>query len=237
MNVLAVVAHPDDELLGCGATLRRLADEGHNVYSCVLGANAEARHERPDLARLRAVAAESSKMVGIAETVSYTFPNIQFNTVPHLEMVRAIEEAVIRFRPSWIFTHFPGDLNVDHRVTHEATMAAASLPQRLSRDLDPRLIERIYLFEIPTSTDWAWPVAGGFVPNAFVAIERTLEVKIAALRKFEGALKSPPHARTEGTIRALAKVRGAQVNVEAAEAFQLVRHVEFEPQSTKAGND
>lgn len=232
MNVLAVVAHPDDELLGCGATLRRLADEGHQVYSCVLSANAEARHERPNLDRLHEVAAESSRMVGIKDSVSYTFPNIQFNTVPHLEMVRAIEDAIIRFKPSWIFTHYPGDLNIDHRVTHETTMAAASLPQRMSRDLDPRLVERIYLFEIPTSTDWAWPVAGGFTPNAFVAVERTLEAKIDALRKFEGALKPAPHSRSEETIRALAKVRGAQVNVEAAEAFQLVRHVEFELPST-----
>lgn len=235
MNVLAVVAHPDDELLGCGATLRRLADEGHAVYSCVLGANADARHERPDLARLREVAAETSRMVGIRETVSYDFPNIQFNTVPHLEMVKAIEEVIVRFKPSWIFTHYSGDLNVDHRVTYETTMAAASLPQRLSRGLDPQLIERIYLFEVPSSTDWAWPATGGFTPNAFVAVERTLETKIAALRKFDGALKPAPHARSEATIRALAKVRGAQVNVEAAEAFQLVRHVEFEPRSTSKG--
>jgi LmbE family N-acetylglucosaminyl deacetylase len=171
-------------------------------------------------------------MVGIRETLSHTFPNIQFNAVPHLEIVRAIEDAIVQFKPSWIFTHYPGDLNIDHRVTHEATMAAASLPQRVSRGLDTRLIERIYLFEVLTSTDWAWPAAGGFTPNAFVAVERTLEAKIAALRAFEGALKAPPHVRTEATIRALAKVRGAQVNVEAAEAFQLVRHVEFEPLST-----
>jgi len=232
MNVLAVVAHPDDELLGCGATLRRLADDGHAVYSCVLSANADARHERPDLTRLREVAAETSRMVGIRETVSHEFPNIQFNTVPHLEMVKAIEEAIIRFKPSWIFTHFCGDLNIDHRVTYETTMAAASLPQRLSRGLDPHLIERIYLFEVPSSTDWAWPATGGFAPNAFVSVERTLETKIAALRKFEGALKPAPHSRSEATIRAMAKVRGAQISVEAAEAFQLVRHVEFEPQTT-----
>src|SRR5947209_686532 len=98
MNVLAVVAHPDDELLGCGATLRRLADEGHQVYSCVLSGDVEARHERPDLERLRAVAAETSRMVGIRESVSLKFPNIRFNTVPHLEMVRAIEDVIVRFK-------------------------------------------------------------------------------------------------------------------------------------------
>jgi LmbE family N-acetylglucosaminyl deacetylase len=229
MNILAVVAHPDDELLGCGATLRRMADEGHHVYSCVLCANAEARHARPDVERLHKLAAESARMIGIEESVQYAFPNIQFNRVPHLEVVQAIEDAIVRFTPSWIFTHFPGDLNVDHRVTVEATMAAAALPQRMSRGLDPRLVERIYLFEVPTSTDWAWPAAGGFTPNAFVAVDRTLETKLAALRHFDGALKAAPHSRTEENVRALAKVRGAQISVGSAEAFQLVRDVQFEP--------
>lgn len=228
MNVLAVVAHPDDELLGCGATLRRLADEGHDVFSCVLSSNADARHARPDLERLHNVAADSSRMVGIQETMSHTFPNIKLNTVPHLDIVHAIEEAILRFRPSWIFAHYGGDLNIDHRVAYETTMAAASLPQRMSRDIDPHLIERIYLFEILTSTDWAWPSGAGFTPNAFVSVEKTFDRKIEALECFEGALKAPPHARTAANLRALAQVRGAQAGVPLAEAFQLVRHIQFE---------
>ena len=223
MNILAVVAHPDDELIGCGATLRKLADDGHRVFSCVLSAQADARHDRPSLDRLRKVADESSRMIGIAETVHHDFKNIAFNTIPHLELVRVIEDAVVRFQPEWIFAHHPGDLNVDHRISYEATMAAALLPQRLSRDLSPTMVRRVFLCEIQSSTDWAFAPHNAFHANSFFDVTATFETKMKALRHFDGALKPHPHSRSEENIEALARVRGAQVGVALAEAFNLVR--------------
>lgn len=223
MNVLAVIAHPDDELLGCGATLRKLSDAGHDVFTCVLGANAEARHNRPDLARLREVAAAAEGIVGIKDSLRFEFPNIAFNTEPHLKMVQAVEQAILRFRPEWVFAHHPGDLNVDHRVAWEATMAAVMLPQRQSRDLPVTLIKRVYLFEVPSSTDWSPPPFPAFEPNAYFDVTQTIEAKLHALRTFEGALKPHPHARSEENVRALARVRGGAIGVEYAEAFALVR--------------
>jgi LmbE family N-acetylglucosaminyl deacetylase len=223
MNALVVVAHPDDELLGCGGTCRRLADEGARVSSCVLSAAADARFDRPALDRLHEVADASSRTIGITDTLRYDFPNIQLNVVPHLDVVRAVEEAILRFRPDWIFTHHPGDLNIDHRVCYEATMAAIMLPQRLSRNLSPTMIRRVYLMEIPSSSDWAFAPEGGFRANSFFDIGSTLERKMTALREFDGALKPHPHPRSEENIRAHAQVRGAQVGLTAAEAFCLVR--------------
>ena len=223
MNILAVVAHPDDEILGCGATLRKLADQGHKVFSCVLCSEAEARHNRPSLERLAKVAEEASRLVGISESVGFHFGNIQFNTVPHLEMTNAIEGAIVRFKPDWIFTHHPSDLNIDHRVCYEATVAAAMLPQRLSSDLNPTMIRRLFLFEILSSTDWAPPIGEGFRPNSFFDVSSTFETKLKALDAFEGALKPFPHSRSRENVRNLASLRGAQVGIELAEAFSLVR--------------
>jgi LmbE family N-acetylglucosaminyl deacetylase len=223
VNILVVAAHPDDELLGCGATLRRLADEGHDVYSVILCAQADARSNRPDLDRLLAVSAEAAAMVGIKETMRFEFPNIRFNTVPHLEMVQAVESAVRKFQPSWIFTHHPGDLNVDHRVCHDVTMAAALLPQRLTAELRP--VERIYVFEVLSSTDWAPATFEPFRPNAFFDVSRTIDAKVAALEHFEGALKPFPHSRSAVSLHDLARLRGAQVGLPAAEAFFIAREV------------
>jgi LmbE family N-acetylglucosaminyl deacetylase len=223
MNVLAIVAHPDDELIGCGATLRKLHDAGHRVFSCVLSANADARFDRPALDRFHDVAAAANRLIGIADSMRFEFKNIQLNVVPHLELVRAVEEAIVTFQPSWIFTHYPGDLNIDHRVCYEVAMAAALLPQRLSRDLPVTLIERILLMELPSSTDWAFPVHHAFSPNSFFEVRATMSAKLDALRAFEGALKPYPHSRSEENIMNLARVRGAQIGVEMAEAFCLVR--------------
>ncbi len=225
LNILVVAAHPDDELLGCGATLRRLADEGHAIYSVILCSQADARHNRPDLERLQQMARASAEMVGIRETMECSFPNIRFNVVPHLEMVQAVESAIIQFRPSWVFTHHPGDLNIDHRVCHDVAMAACLLPQRMSTDLPPDLIERIYVFEILSSTDWAPATFEAFRPNAFFDVSHTIDCKIEALEQFEGALKPFPHSRSSESLRDLARLRGAQVGLPAAEAFFVAREV------------
>lgn len=225
MNVLAVVAHPDDEMLGCGATLRKLANEGHRIFTCVLCSQADARHGRPELERFREVTLSAERVLGIGESLKYDFPNIRFNTVPHLDIVQAIEAAIVRFRPEWIFAHHPGDLNVDHRVAYDATMAAMMLPQRLSTDLPPTLVRKALLFEVPSSTDWAPPLSTAFRPNCFFDIDATLEDKLRALDAFEGALKPLPHSRSRENIRHLAHLRGGQVGVTAAEAFCVVREL------------
>ena len=223
MNILAVVAHPDDELLGCGATLARLRNEGHHVFSVVLCGQADARTDRPP--ELERYAAEAAAMAGIEETMAFQFPNIQFNTVPHIELVKAIESAIEKFRPEWIFTLHPGDLNIDHRVCHEATMAAVMLPQRLTRDLPVTMIRKVFLCEVLSSTDWALPTHAPFQPNAFFDVSSTFERKIAALEHFEGAMKPAPHSRSIENVRHLARVRGAQIGIELAEAFMVVRDV------------
>ncbi len=225
MNVLAVIAHPDDEILGCGATLRRLADEGHQVFTCVLAATADARHNRPELERLQACAAEAERILGVRDSLKYEFKNIQMNAVPHLELVKAVEAAVVRFRPEWIFTHHPSDLNVDHRVCADAALVAAMLPQRLSHDLPPTMVRRVYLFEVLSSTDWAPPLGEGFRPNAFFDVKATFAAKIRALEAFEGAMKPFPHSRSLENVRHLAHLRGGQAGLEMAEAFCLVREV------------
>jgi LmbE family N-acetylglucosaminyl deacetylase len=225
LNILAVVAHPDDEILGCGGTLRKLADEGHSVFTCVLCAPADARFNRPDPGRLEEVSARAAEIVGVSGTVKHEFRNIQFNTVPHIEMVQAIESAIRKFKPGWIFTHHPGDVNIDHRVCYETTISAAMLPQRLSSNLPTTMIRKIFLFEVLSSTDWSPPVGEGFRPNSFFDISNSFQAKLDALDAFDGALKPAPHSRSRENVERLAHLRGAQVGLDLAEAFCLVRDI------------
>jgi N-acetylglucosamine malate deacetylase 1 len=223
MNVLAVVAHPDDEILGCGATLAKLSALGHHVFAAVLCAPADARHNRPD--GLTDIAVRAAAAVGVEDSLRFDFKNIQFNVVPHLDMVRAVESAILKFRPEWVLTHHPSDLNVDHRICYEATVAAAALPLRLSTDLPRDQIRKILHFEVLSSTDWAPPFGEAFRPNFFVDVRATLETKLHALDLFEGAMKPFPHSRSRENVVNLARLRGAQIGIEAAEAFAVSRDI------------
>ncbi|HKO02081.1 MAG TPA: PIG-L family deacetylase [Thermoanaerobaculia bacterium] len=223
MNILAVMAHPDDEILGCGATLARLRAEGHHVYTSILCSHADARADRPD--DLKRFASEAAAMIGVEESANYEFANIRFNTVPHIEMVKAIEKAILRFRPEWVFTHHPSDLNIDHRVCYEATVAAVMLPQRLTTDVPPTLIKKVFLCEVLSSTDWAPSSGPAFQPNAFVNVAETFPQKLEALAHFAGAMKPFPHSRSLENVRHLAHLRGAQAGLELAEAFHVIRDV------------
>lgn len=225
MNVLVVVAHPDDEALGCGGTLLRLAAAGHTITTCVLVGDAEARYDRPQGNEWCESVTRMESLLRISDSLKFTFPNIGLNAVPHLEVVQAIEESIRRFRPEWIFTHHSHDLNIDHRVCSDATMVAASLPRRGSSEMPPTQVRRIDLFEVPSSTDWAFPSDRAFQPNTFVDISETLEGKLDALAAFSGALKSHPHSRSRENISNLARLRGGQAGTPAAEAFSMVWNV------------
>lgn len=218
MNVLIVVAHPDDEVLGCGATGAALAAAGHEVRACFLSGHAEARGARPAAAELTADALRAQQELGFGAPIFGTFPNIRMNTVAHIELVAFIEAAIRETGAQVLFTHHPSDLNDDHVQTSRACAVAARLAQRRP-EVQP--LRRLYFMEILSSTEWALPAAGEvFKPDTFVEAGDWLERKLAALRAYRGVMRAYPHPRSEEMLRALAQYRGGLAGLNSAEAFQ-----------------
>lgn len=221
MTVLIVVAHPDDEVLGVGGTAAALTAQGVEVRACILSAQVNARHHRPALSDLESDLQRAQKVLGLGEPILGDFPNILFNTIPHLELVQFIEETILQTEADVIFTHHPGDLNNDHFHTSIACQTAARLYQR--RPGVPRL-KALYFMEILSSTDWAFPSEGTFRADTFYPIGETIEKKISALRAYRGVMREFPHPRSEEIIRSLAAYRGGQAGMRYAEAFQTAFH-------------
>jgi len=225
MPVLVVVAHPDDEILGCGGTVSKLTEVGIPVSFCILSGEAEARRNRPDLKELHSDIHQSGALLGVKDIRLGGFPNISFNTVPHKELVRFIENAIESTGADIIFAHHPGDLNDDHRKASHVTQAAARLFQR--KPGIPRL-KKLLFMEILSSTDWAFPEGNQpFAPNLFFEIgEEGLGKKIEALRSYRGILRGFPHPRSEEILAGLAAYRGGQSGLRYAEAFQVAFEAE-----------
>ena len=221
MNYLFVVAHPDDEVLGAGATIRKLTENGDRVDVCILSAQAQARAFRPESDELKDDMHAALNALGVDKCYEGAFPNIQLNTVPHLRLVQFIEKAIIESNAEIIVTHHPADTNNDHLHTSLACQAAIRLFQRR---VEVKPLKEFWYMEVLSSTEWSVNSAmNKFSPNTFVEIGKEgIEKKIQALKAYRGVMRPYPHPRSEEALTGLAAYRGAQAGSTYAEAFECV---------------
>lgn len=220
---LTITAHPDDEALGFGASSYVLSKKGHKIYNCILSGKVDARRGKPAEDELKTHTNNAQKIMGAEPVILGHFPNIKFNTVPHLDLVQYIERVIEQVQPDVIITHHPYDLNNDHYHTSKACQAASRLYQRK----ECKALIGLYFMEIPSSTDWAFPVDGqNFTPDTFIEVgEIGVEQKLKALYAYEGIMRPYPHPRSDQAIKALATLRGSQVGRNYCEAFQTAMHI------------
>lgn len=217
-TVLVVAAHPDDEILGCGGTIARHANQG-DVIHIVIVAEGETSRDNEDASaatRLHAAAASAARTLGAEPPVHLGLPDNRLDSIALLDVVKEIEKIVDRVSPSIVYTHHGGDLNIDHRVVHQAVITAC-------RPLPGSSIRAVRCFETVSSTEWASDSSGApFQPTHYVNIDEFMTVKLKALEYYEMEMRPFPHARSLEAIDALARLRGSQVGWQAAEAFSCV---------------
>lgn len=217
MNILVAAAHPDDECLGCGATIAKLARD-HAVTVAIFGLGGTSRpDEREYVKKLQGQAEDSARLLG-AKVHFYDFPDNQFDTVPLLEIAQRVETEIVSVRPEVIYTHHPDCLNIDHRRLFEAVLTA-------TRPLVGCPVRELLAFEIPSSTEWAFGLGDGFRPNVFVDVTKTIEQKIAAMKCYFGEVCDAPHPRSPEILRVIARRWGSVCGCEYAEAFELIRRI------------
>lgn len=218
MKYLVVVAHPDDEALGCAATIHKLVQQGHKVAVATMANHAAARANLSDT--LAEDQEEAFKIMGVSKSYAADFPNIKMNTVPHLDLVQFIERCIEDFGAEALITHHPSDTNDDHAVTSHAVQAAVRLAQR-KEGLTP--LKLVLFMEIMSSTEWSFDKDNRFNPNYFVEIGREgLELKFKALYAYKGIMRPYPHPRSNEAIEGLSAFRGGQAGCKYAEAFECV---------------
>lgn len=225
-RVLVVAAHPDDEVLGCGATIARLAREGAEVHIAILGEGITSRYEKGEKAdrklldKLHAASRQVATLLGAKDLSLHNLPDNKFDTVPLLDVVRIVEDLVARLQPGTVYTHHGGDLNIDHSITARAVLTA-------TRPVAGCPVRELLAFEVPSSTEWAFQqIEPTFRADVFMDVQATIEAKIKAMELYEGETRPFPHPRSAEALRAIARRWGSVAGVEYAEAFSLVRMIQ-----------
>lgn len=224
-NILVVVAHPDDEVLGCGGAISRLANEGSSISIVILGEGIVSRYSKPTkvskkkLEDLKKASRKSARVLGAKNIFLFDFSDNKFDTVSLINIVKVIEKLIKKLKPEVIFTHNSSDLNIDHKVVNRAVLTA-------TRPVKGMSVKEIYAFEVPSSTEWTFnQIKPIFSPNVFYDISKTLDNKIKALKVYKSEIREFPHPRSEKAIIAIAQRWGSVAGVEAAEAFELLRKI------------
>jgi LmbE family N-acetylglucosaminyl deacetylase len=220
-RILIIAAHPDDEILGCGGTAARLVNEGHEVFTAILGEGVTSRDDSRDTGKREQDVTELKKhihhanhLLGVKEVFTFDLPDNRFDSVDLLDVVKIVEKLKVQVKPEILFTHYEQDLNIDHRITFQAVQTA-------TRPMVGETVKELYSFEVLSSTEWNYPLS--FSPDCFFDISGTIETKVAAMAKYPGELREYPHPRSLKGIRLAAQLWGMKTGLGFAEAFKIIR--------------
>ncbi len=221
-RALVIAAHPDDEVLGCGATISKYSRQGVEFMVLFIAEGSSCRYADPvcvdSLTKIAARTQQGLKALALLGVKYYKFNDLRcgrLDQVPIIEINKIIEQSIHEFHPDTVFTHSAIDANNDHRIVFRATMMATR-PSTLNR------VMRLLSYEVLSSSEWAFNKA--FAPNSFEQIEeQDLALKWQALAAYETEVKAYPFPRSEHGVRAQAMSRGMQAGIPLAEAFCLIR--------------
>lgn len=216
-NILIVVAHPDDEVLGAGGTILKHVHHGDQVNILIMGDGESSRDKQGDIHRRARQARSVAQIVGAKKIILESLPDNQFDSVPVLKITKIIEKHLFEIKPNIIYTHFANDLNVDHRLTFQSVLTSC-------RPLPDFFVKKILSFEILSSTEWQQKTGTtSFAPTEYINISEFIEKKLKMMRIYKDELHHFPHPRSLTGIKTLALFRGMEVGFKYAEAFQVVR--------------
>jgi LmbE family N-acetylglucosaminyl deacetylase len=217
--VLVVAPHPDDEVLGVGGSIARHSAQGDEVFVAIV-TRADAGRFPSGLVEVgRREAAAAHGILGVHETHYLDFPAAELDQVPHADVNAALGRTFDAVRPEVVYTPFVGDIHLDHQRIALSTLVC-------SRPVGRHYPRSVLAYETLSETNWNAPyLSPAFAPNVFSDISEFLDLKSEALQCFASQVRQFPDERSVRAVRALGRLRGAQVSLNAAEAFVLLRHV------------
>lgn len=219
MRILVIAPHPDDEVLGCGGTIAKLAADGNEVFVGILTKARPPLFSDEYIAQGRKEALIAHQLLGVKETFFFELPAAELDVTSHSTINQTVGKLMNDLQPDTVFIPFLGDLHLDHQRLFLSALVAS----RPNADVYP---VKILAYETLSETNWNAPyLTPAFHPNVFFDISDYLGLKLKAFSAYQSQVKLFPHERSVDALEALAKLRGSTVFSKAAEAFVLIRDV------------
>lgn len=219
-NVLIIAPHPDDEVLGCGGVIRKMASQMHDVWILIVSRGKKSLYSEERIQNVRKEALDAHKILGVKKTIFLDFSAPELDLVSISELSRSISEVVTEFNPDTVFLPHRGDIHHDHKAVFNAGLVA-------TRPVKGSSVKRIFSYETLSETEWAAPFSDAiFIPNFFVNISNDFSAKLEAIKCFKSQLRDFPNSRSLKSIEVLANFRGSSVGLTHAEAFMTIRMIE-----------
>ena len=214
MKILVIAPHPDDEVLGCGGTIKRYVKEGNDVFLCIVTKAYTPDWKEDFIKNRKKEITHASNTLGIKETFVLDLPTVKLDTIPQKELNGKISSVIGKINPDVLYIPYVGDLNRDHRLVFEACLVSA-------RPFKNK-IKKILVYEVLSETEWGFK---SFSPTVYIDIKETLKAKLRAMSCYKSELRKYPHPRSLEGISILAKKRGMESGLLAAEAFITIREI------------
>lgn len=216
-RVTVIAPHPDDETLGAGGTIARLAAQGAEVAVLVVSGHLPPLYPASAFETTHREALAAFEALGVTRHEFLRVPATLVNATPVAELNGKVARFVRDTRPDWVLLPFP-DRHIDHRVIFDAAVVAC----RPVHSGAPRVV---LAYETLSETHWNVPgVEPAFAPEVFVDVSSHMAAKQRALRAYASQVNDAP-SRSIEACTALARFRGSQNGCEYAEAFKTVRIV------------
>jgi N-acetylglucosamine malate deacetylase 1 len=219
MKILVIAPHPDDEVLGCGGTIKKYSQEkGNEIYRCIVSKTYAPDWSKEFLKNRKREIKNSGEILNIKKTFFLDFPAAKLDTIPQKKLIEAISGLIETTKPQILFIPHGGGLSQDHKAVFYAALIA-------SRPYHPARIKKILSYEVPSESEWSvsWEP---FIPNVYIGIKNEINDKLKAMACYQSEIRPFPHPRSLEMLKTIAQQRGGECNLNFAEAFVLIREIQ-----------
>ena len=220
-TVLVIAAHPDDEVLGVGGTIAKHVKKGDQVHILIVTDGSSSQYKNGNIAEImekkKLETLQAANILGVTSVVYGGLPDMQLDNTPHIEVNAVIENTIKALRPKIVYTHFWGDVNLDHKSVYQSTLVA-------TRPMPGQCVKELYCYYVPSATNWTANVEPtAFLPNVYVDITEFKDIKLQAISCYKTEMRDFPHPRSLKYIQKHDEMSGLKVGILCAESFVQLR--------------